>query len=101
MAAPSLYPVEHHHRTQWSTITVPSGAHWRAAVYHFASVPFCQWHHVYQRWPTELVQLTELVAIQTVVQSTTAHDKPLVHIFTDSWEVANRIKLLIKPTAAE
>lgn len=34
-------------------------------------------------------QLAELVAVQKAGQSVTAHDKPLVHIFIDSWGVAN------------
>ena len=44
-----------------------------------------------------LAQLAELVAVQMAVQSPVAHDKPLVHIFTESWAVTNRLVVWLGP----
>lgn len=74
--------------TDGSTTTVQGGTYWKATVYHPDSGTT-----LIKDSKAGSAQLAESVVIQMAVQSTGAHDEPLVHIFTDSWAVAHRLRV--------
>lgn len=48
------------------------------------SGPSCQWHRMHQRQQVRADSAPELVTVQMVGEIAADHEKPLVHIFTDS-----------------
>ena len=52
------------------------------------SRPSCQWHHTHQRQQVRADSAPELVTVQMAGETAADHEKPLVHIFTDSQVIA-------------